>query len=119
MSVESFSKDALTASALPVDSALTIIFKVCFSPSLAKLYKSSKLAALVAFLFLLSLINLRLLAISLASLSIEKAMNLSPALGTSDKPITETGVLGEASFKIFLNSLVILRALPYEVPTTK
>ena len=117
LSVESFSKDALTASAEPVESALTIMLKLMTSPVFAS--KSSNLAPPDFAFSASSFASLRFIAISLASASVGKAMKRSPANGVSLKPITLTGVLGVATLTTALYSLVILRALPYEVPTTK
>ena len=44
--------------------------------------------------------------------AVGKAMKRSPALGTLESPMTETGVLGPAVFSTALYSLVILRTLP-------
>ena len=45
-------------------------------------------------------------------------MNLSPATGTSVKPIMATGVDGPADFNSARYSFVILRTRPYAAPTT-
>ena len=97
VSLDNFSNEDLTASALPVLSALMMILIFCISPSLALANKSSKDAAEDLFISLASLIILRFKAISRASCSVGNAMKRSPANGTSAIPITDTGVLGVAT----------------------
>ena len=45
-------------------------------------------------------------------------MNLSPAVGTSDNPVTSTGVDGKASTISLPKSFLRVLTLPNEVPTT-
>ena len=99
-----FSSEALTASAVPCTSALTIIFKSSTSPSLICENKSSKdiaaptLRSLSNFAFKRDSPTLR------ACFSLSKTMNLSPATGTSFNPVISTGVAGKASLITFPRS---------------
>ena len=112
-SLFNFSKLALTASALPVESVFKIILIWASWPSLILSNNSSReeilvLRALSYSIFLFFLLE----AISLACFSVGKAINESPAKGTSLNPIIETGIEGVADFNTLLCSLVILLTFP-------
>ena len=73
----------------------------------------------MSFLYLFSLALMALFsAISLASFSVSNAINLSPALGFSFKPVISTGVPGWAIVIDSPKSFFIVRTLPNVVPTT-
>ncbi|MNC39835.1 hypothetical protein D3C75_885140 [compost metagenome] len=61
----------------------------------------------------------RLSAISRALRSSSKARNMSPACGTSVRPVISTGVEGPASFRRLSLSLTIARTRPKVLPAIK
>ena len=89
-----FSKAFLTASSEPRTSAFKTTF-ISLLPASTDANKSSKetFLSLPAFIFAASR---RFWATLLASASVSKAMNLSPADGFSVKPVISTGVDGPA-----------------------
>ena len=92
-----FSNELLTASAVPFTSALTMIFKSTTSPDFIWENKSSRLIAEVEFLSSSIFFWARSSPTCLASFSVSNTMNLSPASGTSFKPVISTGVAGPAA----------------------
>ena len=115
-STDIFSKEFFTASKLPFTSAFKTIF-ISFIPSWILPNKSSKVIPekLLSFSRLRSFLSS---AICLACFSDSKAMNLSPALGTSEIPVTSTGVDGVASTMFWPKSFLRVRTLPKELPIT-
>ena len=95
-----------------------MITLISFKPSLILLNNSSKESELVfvnSFCFDCSFLVSPIL---LASFSVSNAMNLSPAPGTSFKPVISTGVDGNASIISLPKSFLSVLTLPYAVPTT-
>ena len=84
---------------------------ISFSPSFILPNKSSRVIPLKLVSASLDL-NSRSCAISFACFSDSKAMNLSPALGTSEIPVTSTGVEGLASTILFPRSSFKVLTLP-------
>ena len=111
-------KEEATASAVPVTSDLTMTGISLTSPASICDFRSSRVIATEAFLSFSSFALALACATALASLSSSKTLKLSPATGTSFKPMISTGVPGKASVISLPISLVILRTLPYAVPTT-
>ena len=115
-SLEIFSREALTASAEPCTSALTMRFSSFISPSciLAKrLSRVTLLACLAAASFSACL---RCSTSWRAMRSSATASNSSPGVGASARPVTSTGMEGPASVMVRPLSSVITRTRPTAVP---
>ena len=95
-SFESFSSEDLTASALPCTSALTMMLKSFISPCWMRENRSSSETFLLPALAASFFCCLRSSTSSRAMRSSATALNLSPALGTSDMPAISTGMDGPA-----------------------
>ena len=104
-----FCKEAFNASAEPWVSAFTIKLMTVLSPSLACWAMLAKEApSSVPFPMRACAL---LAAASLASFSFSNAKKRSPAIGTPEIPVTETGVEGPALLSGLLNSLTIFLTL--------
>ena len=116
-SLESFSREALTASAEPCTSALTMMGSSFISPCLIWLNRSSRLtfcaAGLEAAIFCSCL---RCSTSSRAMRSSATAWKSSPAPGTSPIPMISTGTEGPASVTFWPRALVMARTRPTAVP---
>ena len=95
-SFESFSSEDLTASALPCTSALTMMLKSFISPCWMRENRSSSETFLLPALAASFFCCLRCSTSSRAMRSSATALNVSPALGTSDMPAISTGMDGPA-----------------------
>ena len=107
----------LTASSLPLTSAFNITLISFFPPSIFENKSSSESDSLAIFDFCFAF-SFLVSAIAFACFSVSKAINLSPALGSSVSPVISTGVLGRADAISIPKSFFNVLTLPNVVPTT-
>ena len=110
-STSSFSKEFLTASSLPLTSALRITL-ISFSPASILPNKSSKETEVLVFKLFFLAIAILCSEIALAFFSFSKAINLSPAAGLSLIPVIDTGIEGVASTRFSPLSFFKVLILP-------
>ena len=115
-SLDSFSRLALTASAEPWTSALTMMFRSFISPCLIWLNRSSRLTLPTGAEAAIFCSCLRCSTSSRAMRSSATAWKSSPAPGTSPMPMISTGTEGPASVSFSPLALVMARTRPTAVP---